>query len=204
MKEQTFIARRVACAVLVLHSAVALLAQSPQPLSFLRARTDYPQQVPTGVVLADFNGDGTLDMAAPNIGGTVAVWFGNGDGTFQPGPSSAVCPQSSCIGVSGVILGDFNGDGKPDLAFPDQNAHMILVVLGNGDGTFSQVPPVPIPSEALTISSGDFNGDGKLDLAVLLGTGPITILLGNGDGTFTVGSTTNDEDGPEAIRRCGF
>ena len=78
--------------------------------------------------------------------------------------------------------------------------------LGNGNGTFGLLSTVEtgLSGGLEALAAGDFNGDGKLDLAVLLGTGPITILLGNGDGTFTVGSTTNDEDGPEAIRRCGF
>ena len=57
-----------ACALFLLHSAeTALFAQNLQAPSFLRARTDYPQQGPMGVVLADFNGDGVLDMAAPNL-----------------------------------------------------------------------------------------------------------------------------------------
>jgi len=88
-----------------------------------------------------------------------------------------------------LIAGDFNGDGKPDIAAAVGAS--IAVLLGNGDGTFV-VSSFPTTAQAVgTLAEGDFNGDGKLDLAFsdsahnLLHT-----LLGNGDGTFTEKSTT--------------
>jgi hypothetical protein len=93
-----------------------------------------------------------------------------------------------------VVAGDFNGDGKPDLAVANSSSGDISIFIGNGDGTF-QAPQTYATGYggASYIATGDFNGDGKLDL-VVANAGTVSILLGNGDGTFltrqsyTVGS----------------
>jgi uncharacterized repeat protein (TIGR01451 family) len=88
---------------------------------------------------------------------------------------------------SGITVGDFNGDGKPDIAVADgQN---VSILLGNGDGTFQAAANYSTGNSPSAIAIGDFNGDGKLDLAAFEptmngGTGSVSILLGNGDGTF--------------------
>ena len=115
-------------------------------------------------------------------GGNVSVLLSSRDGTFQPAVNYAAGSNASA-----VTVGDFNGDGKPDLAVSDLVSGNVSVLLGNGDGTFqaavnygagSKVPP--------RAAVGDFNGDGKLDLAVPQGNipGGVSVLLGNGDGTF--------------------
>jgi DNA-binding CsgD family transcriptional regulator len=84
-----------------------------------------------------------------------------------------------------VAVGDFNGDGKPDLAVANRTAMEISILLGNGDGTFQ--PPVSYPTKGApnSIAVGDFNGDGHLDLAVVHANfTEISIMLGNGNGTF--------------------
>ena len=86
-----------------------------------------------------------------------------------------------------VVTGDFNGDGKLDLAVANANASNVTILLGKGDGTFTPAASSPrtgcIP---YAIAVGDFNGDGKLDLATANGgSDNVTILLGNGDGTLT-------------------
>jgi hypothetical protein len=143
--------------------------------------------------VGDFNGDGNLDLATANDGyfqggAGVSVLLGNGDGTFQ----SAVLYDAGAW-CRLVAVGDFNGDGKPDLAVlgpPDR------VLLGNGDGTFQGA--IQFDAAAVTPSSvvvGDFNGDGKLDLAVSnlangnSPSGTIAVLLGNGDGTLQTAVT---------------
>jgi hypothetical protein len=85
-----------------------------------------------------------------------------------------------------VAVGDFNGDGKLDLAVDNAGSPgTVSVLLGKGDGTF-QAPinsAAGIPSHSMVV--GDFNGDGKLDLALSAGdSGVVSVLLGNGDGTF--------------------
>src|SRR5262249_48663796 len=107
----------------------------------------------------------------------VSVLLGNGDGTFQ----GAVNFQAGSRPFS-VAVGDFNGDGFPDLAVANANSH-VSVLLGNGDGTFEW--PRDCCFAFFSVAVADFNGDGKLDLAgVTLQTNQVFAFLGNGDGSF--------------------
>jgi hypothetical protein len=133
----------------------------------------------SGLLGADFNSDGKMDIAASvnatTNGGTFLL-FGNGDGTFQP----AVLP-ANLNGFVAEFVGDFNNDGKPDLLFGIQTA------LGNGDGTFTVLPPPAKTYRPLQVA--DFNGDGKQDLLLGYLNGSVhsvnvAVTLGNGDGTF--------------------
>jgi VCBS repeat protein/putative Ig domain-containing protein/IPT/TIG domain-containing protein len=151
----------------------------------------YIQNFPT-VCLAsgDFNSDGNLDLVAAGNGSglPVVVQLGYGDGAFNVVPSS---PFGLSSGVTSIAVGDFNGDGKLDLALGGSDlttgAGHLTILLGNGDGTFTPTSASPMAVGAsYSIAVADFNGDGKLDLAVAnYGTNTVTILLGNGDGTFT-------------------
>jgi hypothetical protein len=152
----------------------------------------YIQNMPTSwLTSADFNGDGNLDLAAAgeSNGLPVVVLLGYGGGAFTPVSSS---PFGISSPVSSIAVGDFNGDGKLDLVVTEGNLvgvpNVFAVLLGNGDGTFTQAPgsPVQIGSGQNTIAVGDLNGDGKLDVMVANSSdNNVNILLGNGDGTFT-------------------
>src|SRR3982750_3886097 len=84
-----------------------------------------------------------------------------------------------------VAAGDFNGDGKLDLATANNNANTVSILLGNGDGTFGANTDFNVGNRPRSVAVGDFNLDGKLDLAVANGSSnTVSILLGNGDGTF--------------------
>ena len=65
-----------------------------------------------------------------------------------------------------VAVGDFNGDGKPDLAVANSGSNNVSVLLGNGDGTFQAAVNYGAGTEPYSVAVGDFNGDGKPDLAV--------------------------------------
>src|SRR5262249_55913341 len=99
-----------------------------------------------------------------------------------------------------IAVGDFNGDGKPDLAVANLGAKSLSVLLGNGDGTFLPRTDVLLPLTPSALTVGDFNGDGKADIAVTTQnatpsapTDDMTLLLGNGNGTFqTPVSTVTD------------
>ncbi len=94
--------------------------------------------------------------------------------------------------MDAVAVGDFNGDGNPDLAVANFSSNTIAILLGNGKGGFTPAPAVlPTGNNPIAIAVGDFNGDGNLDLAVAnYGDGTVTVLLGNGDGTFTPTATS--------------
>jgi len=95
-----------------------------------------------------------------------------------------------------VVEGDFNGDGKLDLAVGNYNSHTVSVLLGNGDGTF-QSQQTFATSSGPYLAVGDFNGDGKLDLAVdNFDSANVGVLLGNGDGTFQSQQTFATGTGP--------
>lgn len=88
-----------------------------------------------------------------------------------------------------VAVGDFDGDGKLDIAVANSGSGNVSILLGNGDGTFQAAVNFDAGAGPQEIATGDFNGDHKLDLAVLLvgdaTNGPgFSVLLGNGDGTF--------------------
>ena len=164
-------------------------------------------QTSTTIVPSGTPGDYTLtaDVAgyvnsetAPSPTGTVSFLdtsnnnFVLGKGALVAGTRSLnwVNSQSPAAGKGphSVAVGDFNGDGIPDLAVTNYFDTTVTILLGNGDGTFTPTAVSPQVDVPIALAVGDFNGDGKADLAVTFGTGSpgaVMILLGNGDGTFT-------------------
>jgi hypothetical protein len=129
-------------------------------------------------IVADFNGDGRPDFATGDfVLEGYTIFLNNGSGGFV---AAGTRPEGSlALGV-----GDFNGDGKLDLVEQSNFGRIIVMRLGNGDGTFTDLPQISLPLrlqdlEGARVIPGDFDGDGKLDLA--FGN---AVLLGNGDGTF--------------------
>jgi hypothetical protein len=120
---------------------------------------------PRGVAVGDFTGSGKLDLVVTNDDfydvGTVSVLLGNGDGTFQP----AVRYGAGYL-PWGVTVGDFNGDGKLDLAVSSVEYASVHVLLGNGDGSFQSAVFYQTPAGSISVAVGDFNGDSFPDLAV--------------------------------------
>jgi hypothetical protein len=150
---------------------------------------------PTGPVNAvgDFNNDGHADVAIgltnQSGGGTINVYPGKGDGTF-----GSPIVSDTVVGVSRMLVADFNGDGKLDLAVLFRGTTTIF--LGRGDGTFFQQQVFRSPSSAM--AAGDFNRDGNLDL-VVTDERSVSVYLGKGDGTFTLSQTLNDSSGGPAV-----
>jgi hypothetical protein len=109
-----------------------------------------------------------------------SVLLGNGMGSFGTATSFAVgsTPRS-------VAVGDFNGDGRPDLATANGGSSNVSVLLGNGMGSFGTATSFEVGSAPGSVAVGDFNGDGRPDLATAnIGSSTVSVLLGNGTGSF--------------------
>src|SRR5256885_1819824 len=178
------------------------------------ARRDYEAgQSPVSVVVGDFNGDGVPDLAVANeldlnlSGGTVEVLLGKDDGTFQ----AARTVVAARARRTSIVVGDFNGDGVPDLAVANGRTPFtggpgnIEVLLGNGDGTFQDPLTVATGGRPVSLAPGDFNGDGKPDLAVAdFDSNTVLVLLGNGDGTFQAPRTFTTGARPSSVAAGDF
>ncbi|MEG4494259.1 FG-GAP-like repeat-containing protein, partial [Microcoleus sp. D3_18_C4] len=168
------------------------------------ATGDNPQSVRIG----DFNGDGKPDLAVANFSsGNVSILLnttptGVATPTFAPQTTFATGANPSSVSI-----GDFNGDGKPDLAvakFNSTNVSILLNTTPTGAATPTFAPQLTFPTgfNPLSVSIGDFNGDGKPDLAVgnvndntvsiLLSTTPpkvTAVTASTANGSYGVGST---------------
>ena len=157
--------------------------------------------LPTSLVAADFNRDGRLDVMTSDeyscntgpcvITRTVTLFSGNGDGTFQT-------PQQIDVGTAPTKLavGDFDRNGIADVAIA-AGLGKVFILLGNGDGTFRELPEIPIMAQVdnTDVAVGDFNGDTIQDLVIAIDAeSKFGILLGNGDGTFAALSIVVDAD----------
>jgi hypothetical protein len=157
--------------------------------------------LPTSLVAADFNRDGRLDVMTSDeyscntgpcvITRTVTLFAGNGDGTLQT-------PLQIDVGVAPTKLavGDFDRNGIVDVAIA-AGLGKVFILLGNGDGTFTELPEIPIMQQVdnTDVAVGDFNGDTVQDLVIAIDAeSKFGILLGNGDGTFAPLSIIVDLD----------
>jgi len=155
-------------------------------IDILMGNGDGTFQTPTAIagaystlVTADFNGDGILDIAAfsayscSDSTDSVTVLLGKGDGSFNLAGSY---PAGQC--AQSLVTGDFNGDGKIDLALTVNQtstlsgnyyyyAGSVGILLGNGDGTFQQVRTTAGQTGISALAAGDFTGHGRLDLAAI-------------------------------------
>ena len=185
---------------------------SPSSVSVLLGKGDGTFGAPTnygvggtvGVAVGDFNGDGKLDLAVGHSGnpgpGYIAMLLGNGDGTFQQGPTSPSDNVPDSIGSA-----DFNHDGKLDVMIGNYSTNFISVQLGKGDGTFGPATDYVVGSYPFSGAIGDFNGDGKPDLAIPNSAGnTLSILLGNGNGTFKPATTLTGESNPASVTVADF
>ena len=128
-----------------------------------------------------------------NYPGGLTILLGNGDGSFTAAPAISTTTTPYTIAV-----GDFNHDGKPDLAAGGNG--VLAIYLGNGDGTFSQAANALSTGYIFSLAVGDINNDGNPDLiAADVNSYKVITLLGNGDGTFSTAATVGTAGQPEGL-----
>lgn len=144
------------------------------------------------VYLVDVNGDGKLDIVIANSDGTISVLLNKGKGTYTTEP--VIPAVTDLFYQESLTFGDFNGDGKMDIALTPRTAYAALwVIPGNGNGTFGTAIQTTTPYYPAAAVAADFNKDGKMDLlATVTGVQSCDLaaqfLEGNGNGTFTPGA----------------
>jgi hypothetical protein len=150
------------------------------------------------VYLVDLNGDGHLDIVIANADSSISVLLNRGTGTYKTEPLITSLVALRNYGTY-LTFGDFNGDGKTDIAASLVNGSGAVYVLpGQGNGTFGAPLETATPNYPTALVAADFNGDGKTDL-VVAGDGSgcyygspygvnYVFLQGSGNGTFSSGS----------------
>jgi hypothetical protein len=141
------------------------------------------------LAVGDFNHDGAPDLAVTAGLGDVHILLGNGDGSFTEAPTSPIfvgAPPSTDGSVwmesvypAQIVAGDFNHDGRLDLAVTDLDNHSVDVLLGDGFGGFHPAPgsPYDVGDQPVSLVAGDFRHTGRSDLAALTDAGSIAVLL---------------------------
>jgi tetratricopeptide (TPR) repeat protein len=183
---------------------------------------------PSAIIVADFNGDGFLDLAVANQGdNSISLFRGDGSGNFTPYPGSPFkLTNTSTVSEKGpiaMVSGNFrnttisatSGAPEVDLAVVNQQTNNVTILLSsvdqNGNVTFTEAPnsPMAVGNFPVAIATADLNGDGVPDLGVVnQSDNSVTILLGstNLDGTFTQAqnSPLQTASKPAGIVMAGF
>ncbi|MCU0428019.1 MAG: FG-GAP-like repeat-containing protein [Candidatus Kapabacteria bacterium] len=139
----------------------------------------------SGMICADFNGDGNLDAAvsvwtAGTYQGQLAVRFGNGTGNLSGStnlPVTLTIQEAGFTPLTVPCTADFNADNKMDIAvvqYPSTQASSVKIFLGDGAGNFPTSSELSLGGSARFISTADFTGDGQTDFAV--SQAPINII----------------------------
>ena len=142
------------------------------------------------LAIADVDLDGDLDVAVSGWGGSIIrVLLNNGTGGFSSSNSTVYTVGSA---PHSLQFGDFNADGRPDLAVANTVSNSVTILLngvGSSIGSYTTAATYVVGTRPHSIRVGDVNGDGILDLATANeSSNNISVLIGRGDGTFT--STT--------------
>ena len=176
---------------------LAVWSPSPGRLSTLRGVGNGTFQAPVSHFLAtgpgsiepvEMTGDGVIDLAVLS-GGAIFPVANDGNGSFTP-----LYDDTLTSGGEDLLGGDWNGDGRTDLAVSQQSPDQVRIFLRSDQG-FTRLPPLPLTRHPIALAAGDFNEDQRLDLAVgtflqfrtfpfITTESKVEVLSGRGDGTF--------------------
>jgi ankyrin repeat protein len=201
-----------------------------QPVTFTAMLGSVSGRIPTGTVTLrdgvlslgtaalDSSGRASFTVTGLSVESHPITIFYSGDTNFTPGTSQVftrkVINLNACgtlqgqlspalaagTDPQGVAVGDFNGDGKADLASANFKSNTVSVFLGNGDGTFLAKVDYTVGANPLSLAVADFNGDGALDLAVAnAGNGTVSVLLNAGNGTFQPAQSNGAGSRPQSV-----
>ncbi|MGH9793239.1 MAG: FG-GAP repeat domain-containing protein, partial [Candidatus Acidiferrales bacterium] len=199
--------RRIGLPLSLIVVAGLLYAAARAQQEPLLSRAGAPLRVgpgPADPVAGDFDSDGKLDIALANSGAnSVTILLGDGRGGLREAPGS---PFNAGPKPHLLAAGDFNRDGKLDLAVTEHDSNDVRVLLGDGSGRFAAAPGSPfaaltrMPPHNHGLSAGDVNGDGKLDLITSnQNDHSVSVLLGDGRGGFAPASGS-----PFAVGRAPY
>ncbi len=156
-------------------TVVPAYAQTQPQFSFFARHDIITEAAGAAIAVADFNGDGIMDIATVDPGGSMGVMLSTGHLTY----TSWFYPPPAGLGqLFTLVIGDFNNDGHPDIAVGGFLSG-VGVYINNGDGTFSGPTTYAADETTFGLATADVDNDGNLDL---IGQG--FVLLGLGNGTF--------------------
>jgi hypothetical protein len=145
---------------------------------------------PTEVEVADINNDNNLDIIwCQNSSAVIMVAKGNGNGTFQSVVASVVDNWITSYRQQFVLV-DISADGDLDVVVNDHDGDRIVVLIGDGNGSFFASQNLPTGNQPLDVTVGDFNSDGNPDIACgyAYTENFITVFMNNGSGTLNSGT----------------
>jgi hypothetical protein len=146
------------------------------------------------LLLADFNGDGSIDIAGRSNSDAM-VLLGNGDGSFRTRPRVRVG-----LGPRAVAMGDLDLDGRTDVVTANYSSNDVSVLLGRGDGTFLPETRAPAGARPASVALADLNGDRILDIATANEvSNDVSVIDGSGDGSFPAERRFGAGVGPRAL-----
>lgn len=172
----------IADLVVAHRSGDVLLYRADPTVGFAAPMTKHSGGDTIGIGRGDLNADGRLDLVTVNKSTTdVSVFLGTANGNFTDAQNFSVGS-----GATAVAVGDWNGDGRADVAVARQGggpSGAVDILLAKPDGSLGAPATVPVSQFPTSVDFGDFNNDGKRDLVI--GTSQdVSLLLGNGNGTF--------------------
>jgi hypothetical protein len=144
----------------------------------------------SSLALADVNGDGKPDLVAVNkFGGSVYVALNQGHGIFGFAQTYHVPGGLLSPAPCEVAVGDFNGDGKPDIIVTAPRLNSVSVLLNTGNGAFGTAQTYAVGGTPTAVALGDLSGDGRLDIVTANSNGTVSVLPNTATGTFGAAQT---------------